>query len=521
MNDETPDTDLMKELIDKLETAMDGATEAIGENETTSNQSDAGEDTSEKKQLDLDLKRQKKRVAIDWDDELPEELSEEIKRWFSELEQLNGLQVPRCLDIRIDSTLHTFVDASTKAYEAVVYSVNSGDNGQTVNLIASKSRVAPLKSISIPRLELLAAILGLQLTQAICNVLDMPVENVVFWSESINVLYLIHGASRQYKTFEANRVRSIHEITSPNQWRHVPTVNNPADLTSRGSLILEFSDCSFWWHGPEFLKYTEEHWPENKFEMTEEVKVEMKRKSETDKKYNFVITMKEEDRFNPTNYSDWNHLVRIGAWINRFIDNCQMSKRDRRLSKELCLSEIGEAEKRLIRIAQIECFEEEYTCISKGTAIPISSKLAPLNPILDTNGLLRCNCRLKYADYISYDVRYLIILPRKHNITKLIVKQNHELFNHGGTNQTLSSLSSRFWIISAREEIRQWEKICAECRRRKAKASKQIMAPLPVERLSHSVRAFANTGVDYAGPFITKQGCGKFGSNSIFVCSHV
>ncbi|XP_053406667.1 uncharacterized protein LOC123558187 [Mercenaria mercenaria] len=448
-------------------------------------------------------------TGVDWDDELPEELSEEIKKWFSELEQLNELQVPRCLDIRIDSTLHTFVDASTKAYGAVVYSVNGGDSGQTVNLIASKSRVAPLKSISIPRLELLAASLGLQLTQAICNVLDMPVENVVFWSDSMNVLYWIHGASRQYKTFVANRVGSIHEITSPSQWRHVPTVNNPADLTSRGSLILELSDCSFWWHGPEFLKYAEEHWPENKFEMTEEVKIEMKRKSETDKKYNFVITTKEEDRLNPTNYSDWNHLVRISAWINRFIDNCQMSKRDRRLSKELCLSEIDEAEKRLIRIAQIECFEQEYTCISKGKAIPNSSKLAPLNPILDTDGLLRCNSRLKYADYISYDVRYPIILPRKHSITKLIVKQNHEHVNHGGTNQTLSSLSSRFWIISAREEIRQWENICAECRRRKAKASKQIMAPLPVERLSHSVRAFANTGVDYAGPFITKQGRGK------------
>ncbi|XP_053398139.1 uncharacterized protein LOC128556613 [Mercenaria mercenaria] len=158
-------------------------------------------------------------TGVDWDDELREELSEEIKKWFSELEQLNKLQVPRCLDIKLDSTLHTFVDASTKAYRAVVYSVNGGDNGQTVNLIASKSRVAPLKSISIARLELLAASLGLQLTQAICNVLDMPVENVVFWSDSMNVLYWIHGASRQYKTFVANRVGSIHEITSPSQWR--------------------------------------------------------------------------------------------------------------------------------------------------------------------------------------------------------------------------------------------------------------------------------------------------------------
>ena len=114
---------------------------------------------------------------------------------------------------------------------------------------------------------------------------------------------------------------------------------------------------------------------------------------------------------------------------------------------------------------------------------------------------MRCNGRLKYAEYLPQ-----IILPGKNCVTKLIVKHYHEKNNHAsGTNQLLAALSTRFWIISGREEIREWDKKCNECQRRKAKAAKQIMAPIPQIRLKFSLRAFAQTAVDYDGPFITVQ----------------
>ncbi|XP_067050193.1 uncharacterized protein [Acropora muricata] len=120
---------------------------------------------------------------------------------------------------------------------------------------------------------------------------------------------------------------------------------------------------------------------------------------------------------------------------------------------------------------------------------------------------MRCDGRLKYAEFLPQDARFPIILPRKNCVTKLIVKHYHEKDNHtGGTNQLLAALSTRFLIISGREEIREWEKECNECQRRKAKAGKQIMAPLPQIRLRFSLRAFAQTAVDYGGPFITVQG---------------
>ena len=123
---------------------------------------------------------------------------------------------------------------------------------------------------------------------------------------------------------------------------------------------------------------------------------------------------------------------------------------------------------------------------------------------------MRSDGRLKHAKFLSFDVRYPIILPRKSWITKLIVKHFHEQGQHAsGTNQTLAAISARYWVLSGREVIREWEKQCSECRRRKAKDCNQIIAPLPLCRLKTSLRAFTRTSVDYGGPFTTIQGRGK------------
>jgi len=143
-------------------------------------------------------------------------------------------------------------------------------------------------------------------------------------------------------------------------------------------------------------------------------------------------------------------------------------------------------------------------------ARPNNSKLVSLCPKIDEDGIIRAGGRLNYADFLPCDVRYPTILPRKNWITKLIVKHHHELGKYAaGTNHTLSLLSSKYWVISAREEIIEWERECAVCRRKKAKTAQQVMAPLPLHRLMTSMRAFTRTAVDYGGPFITIQGRGR------------
>ena len=209
----------------------------------------------------------------------------------------------------------------------------------------------------------------------------------------------------------------------------------------------------------------------------------------------------------PHKYSSWLKLKRIQAWINRFVGNCQR-KGTGRISRELTVDEPQQAEIQLLKQTQRTEFPEEWKSLAQGRPLPASSKLLGLKPKLDDDGLVRSDGRLKNARFLSYDVRYPVILPRKCWLTNLIIKDAHEKGNHAfGTNQTLATLSVRYWIISAREAIREWERECAECRRLKARTAQQIMAPLA--RLQTSLKAFTRTAVDFGGPFITIQGRGK------------
>ena len=179
-------------------------------------------------------------------------------------------------------------------------------------------------------------------------------------------------------------------------------------------------------------------------------------------------------RLAPKCYSSWQRLIRVHAWVNRFIKNC-CEDEEHKLKGGLTLSELSDAEEQIIRVAQRESFSEEYLALQKGRKLSTSSKLFGLCPKLDEDGVIRLNSQLQYADFLPHDVRHPIVLPRKHWVTKLIVKYYHEKGNHNsGTNQTLSLLSTKYLIIAAREEIIEWERECAICKRRKAKHTEQM-----------------------------------------------
>ena len=194
-------------------------------------------------------------------------------------------------------------------------------------------------------------------------------------------------------------------------------------------------------------------------------------------------------------------LLRVRAWVSRFMNNVR--SKDRTI-EDLTPEEIADAEAEVIGEAQAEVFEGELQTVRRGQLLPARSGLGKLQPRLDDSDLLRCDGRTQLSQWLPYDTRYPIILPRKHWVTQLIVKHHHELQQHGGTNGTLSSLSARFWIEAAREEIRDWERKCMGCARRKATAASQVMAPLPKSRLRTPLRAFARCSVDYSGPFLTR-----------------
>lgn len=165
--------------------------------------------------------------------------------WFSELVLLPKVKVPKCLQLKRQVrlvSLHVFADASEEAYGAVVYQKTEYQDGtSSVCLVASKSKVAPLQSMSIPRLELMGAVLGNKLAQTIASVLVIEKNSINFWIDSACVLYWIRECSKKLKPFVANKVSEIQMNTNPNQWRHVPTQMNPADYVTRGVRLSDLA----------------------------------------------------------------------------------------------------------------------------------------------------------------------------------------------------------------------------------------------------------------------------------------
>ena len=161
-------------------------------------------------------------AGTDWDDQLSDDWIRKVNSWFSELNQLQNIRIPRSLQQKKEAVkinLHTFVDASQGAYGAAVYvRIEYQDKTVSLSLIAAKTKVATLQSVSIPRLKMMGASLGTRLTQSIASVLVIPIQHAVFWCDSTNVLWWIRGHSKAFKPFVANRIGQIQLVTNPDQW---------------------------------------------------------------------------------------------------------------------------------------------------------------------------------------------------------------------------------------------------------------------------------------------------------------
>ena len=332
-------------------------------------------------------------AGLEWDEELGDTLINTARAWFQELTVLTQLKIPRCLLEKgkaVDTvTLHTFVDASENAYGAVTYARYSYQDGSiSTNIVAAKTRVAPSKALSIPRLELMGAVIGLRLSKRISSVMDLKMNQLVFLSDSLNVLWWIRGRSREFKPFVANRVGEIQSSTDPAQWRYVPTKLNPADILSRGISAVELLCCDKWWRGPEFLRLLEDAWPARKIQNKPTGYGELKRpirsqkenstfENRTESVFVRVANADVELPLNPCNYSSWLRMRRVMAWVNRFIDNCG-KQNDDRTSGELQADELKRAELQLIQHAQMTEFQEEWKALSSRKTLPGNSKLVGL-----------------------------------------------------------------------------------------------------------------------------------------------
>ncbi|XP_035227086.1 uncharacterized protein LOC118199356 [Stegodyphus dumicola] len=284
----------------------------------------------------------------EWDSPLPEKIQKDFQKWYSELKQLSNLKVNRRIGYgnKEKWSIHVFCDASQNAYATVIFLRCEDNNRISVQLLGTKSRLAPKKTLTIPRLELLACVLGARLANYIREALDVPTIPVYYWTDSSTVIAWIRR-NDQWGTFVGNRIREICKLTESYQWYLVPGNLNPADLPSRGCSPRHLIETR-WWEGPKWLKDEENNWPK-------QVPNEDLVMSERKKTAISLFTCAKVDQFmNYERISKFCRFVNIICWMKRFISKCR--NRNYFFPSELSIEEKKEAEKFLWSRIQLENF---------------------------------------------------------------------------------------------------------------------------------------------------------------------
>jgi hypothetical protein len=436
-------------------------------------------------------------TALAWDDALPLSLADEATRWIMESTHSEPPPFPRICALP-PFKLECFVDASMIAYCAVLYL--SGSDGIR-RLLVSKTRLAPLKNrLSIPRLELLAALIGVRLCRSVLG--SLPVshqpQSVRYFSDSQDVLFWLQRR-RPLKLFVANRVKEILELSSVDDWTYISTADNPADLGTRGLSLRAVIESNLWWSGPASISSIPFSSIQPSPEAISEEKlipssVEADLRAET-----AVLVLRKEPaidfRLAPENVGSLRRLLPVTAWIRRFANNCRKSPEERQMSARLLPEELEESRLLWIRLAQLSAFREEISCLESGVFIPKSSPLKLCRPFLSTSGLLLITPRNGEPPVIA--------LPKSAAVTRLIILDAHQRTFHQGTCSTAALLAADYHI--SRSVVKGVVSDCRTCRRFRGLPYRSEESPLPAFRTEYS-RCFARVGVDFFGPLYLSQG---------------
>ncbi|GFV12101.1 integrase catalytic domain-containing protein [Trichonephila clavipes] len=369
-------------------------------------------------------------LQIDWSERLPEKEASEWKEFVRSLVALNGINIERCIVIPNAEVieLHGFCDASERAYGAAIYARSINPDGEIkVKLVASKSRVSPVKQVTMPRLELCSAVLLAKLMHKVKRALRMDITSVFFWTDSTIVLSWMKNESRNLKTFVANRVVIIQELTELNKWHHVPSEQNPADIISRGLDPEKIQRSELWWFGPAFLEVSSVNFPRyvDEIHNCEHYQRELK---DNQKSMCFLVQNREIlpiiDKC-----SSFLKLQRILAWCVRFKENARNPLQ--LTTGSLTVAELSTALIFLVRNVQYVSFAKEIWCLERRQPLPVSSNLLTLSPFLDERKILCVGGRLRHSN-LPAQQKHPILIPNNHSICDLIIKHYHVLYLHTG-----------------------------------------------------------------------------------------
>ncbi|XP_029165881.1 uncharacterized protein LOC114936752, partial [Nylanderia fulva] len=458
-------------------------------------------------------------IRLDWDDELPEDLKSRWTSYIAQLTCISRLAISRWFGTSASNLaveVHGFADASQSALAAVVYlRVLSDVDDAQIKLICSKTKVAPLKRMTIPRLELSAAVLLVRQVLKIREVLELPTAPTHLWTDSTVALTWIKSHPSRWKDFVRNRVSFIQELSN-SRWHHVSGKENPADLASRGVTPQRLQQNELWWTGPRWLHTHSTSWPSSIpiLESTDNLEERPPQCTTAVENHEHKLSMLDR-------YSSLTTLIRTTAWVQRALQLFRKSVASRSSHEPLTVEELESALLLWVKLTQQLYFSSEIKTLKSQRSLSTSSSLYRLTPFLDSEGLLRLRGRL-FRSQLDPEEKHPLILPRKCRLSLLVMDHHHRKTLHGGPQLTLSSIRQRFWIIGGRVPIRAFIHKCVICARHRATTGQQAVGQLPASRVVPR-RPFFNSGVDYAGPLTLKtfrgRGCRTYkGYFIIFVC---
>lgn len=429
--------------------------------------------------------------GLHWDDPIPDPLRTEYVCYRNNLRSLHSFKVNRFINLKNSSTqIVGFSDASAKAMAAVIYARWLEGGVYKSNIVCSKTKVAPLKGLTIPKLELEAAVLLAKMVARVCKQNQLSTDAVICFTDAKVVLSWLNKPPEKWNPFVSNRVRKIIDLIPNTKWFYVGTKENPADLATRGISADLFSEVeSVWLEGPTFLCD-----PDDFIKHCVETNL-LKGCFSTHNVPNPQVESVQSCSMKNVieSFSSYERLISTFARIIRRFTKNQPTLLQARQGALL----------HIIKILQETAFPDEMSALRNKLQLPTKGKLVALLPFLDSNGLIRVGGRLENSQY-SRDFRHPVVLPGNSTFVEVYIRYLHEKYYHASPSFLVSFVAAKYRVVSNLYRIvKRVVHKCVRCIRYRGETAQQLMGQLPEARVSIG-RPFSTVGTDLAGPFLVR-----------------
>ena len=436
--------------------------------------------------------------GISWDEEVQDPLKSDWLNFVSEFPLLSKLKIPRKIFYPNGIfRLIGFCDACEYGIGAAVYLHVVQDNISQCFLLRTKTRVAPLKSLTIPKLELCGALLLVKLVKNITgDIFPFPLKEIIYLTDSQVVLSWLRISPHLLQTFVSNRIVQILEFSTPTQWFHIKSEDNCSDICSRGASPTKLLNSHMYWYGPSFVNKSIDEWPIYNYHKLDVVPELKKIKSSLLTANNNLLNPVVEDI---KRFSSLPKLQRVFAYCLRFLNN--IKKSNIKLSGPLTHNELHNGLMACVKLTQNDNFFQEIELIKKGERVPDSFR--KLSPFLNEEGILLVGGRLENSSLPNYS-KHPILLSSKSHLAQLLCDYYHIYTCHSGIATVQAMIQQRWWILALRSLLKRRIFMCLRCYKLKAKPVAPYMAPLPGSRVQ-ATSCFHVTGMDFFGYLEIKE----------------